>query len=331
MISIIVPIYNVEKYLVQCINSLLNQTYRDLEIILVDDGSSDRCPEICNEYAEKEKRVKVIHQKNAGVSSARNAGLKTARGEFVGFVDSDDWVSPDMYGAMFRAQKSFQTDLIICGYDYFNEDGKIDEKRLYKKADAEFLNQQEVMKRMSDIPPSVRHFVCNKLFTRRLLQGIFFPEQFHSSEDVWFLTKYLLKIKSAVYVHEPLYCNRVRLGSATHGGLDIRSLADSYQAHEFMYQTIIKTYPALKDYSQAFLLDVYFLKYNEAKRKANANNTRKTADTADDLKRMRKAISREGIKALFNPCIYWKTRIRYIKKKKKKKRRIRANWISMLS
>ena len=97
MISVIVPIYNVEKYLPQCVESLMNQTLKDIEIILVDDGSPDCCPVICDEYAEKDKRIKVIHQKNAGVSAARNEGLKNAQGAFIGFVDPDDWVAPEIY------------------------------------------------------------------------------------------------------------------------------------------------------------------------------------------------------------------------------------------
>ena len=100
MISVIVPIYNVEKYLPQCVESLMNQTLKDIEIILVDDGSPDCCPVICDEYAEKDKRIKVIHQKNAGVSAARNEGLKNAQGAFIGFVDPDDWVAADMHIAM---------------------------------------------------------------------------------------------------------------------------------------------------------------------------------------------------------------------------------------
>ena len=97
MVSIIVPIYKVEQYLPKCIESLIVQTYHDIEVILVDDGSPDGCPQICEDYAKKDERIVVLHQHNQGVSAARNAGLKSAKGEFIGFVDPDDWVSPDMY------------------------------------------------------------------------------------------------------------------------------------------------------------------------------------------------------------------------------------------
>ena len=96
MISIIVPIYKVEKYIRQCVDSIINQTYEDIEIILVDDGSPDNCPQICDDYAKTDSRVKVIHKENGGIMSARKAGLKVATGEYIGFVDGDDWIEADM-------------------------------------------------------------------------------------------------------------------------------------------------------------------------------------------------------------------------------------------
>ena len=311
MISIIVPIYKVEKYLPQCVDSLTNQTYKDIEIILVDDGSPDRCPEICDNYAFKDQRVKVIHQKNAGVSAARNAGLRIASGEYFGFADPDDWTRPEMYENMLNAMEYTQTDMAICGYEYFDKNGKRDDTRCYPCKEKEVISQKEVMKRLSDIPPSVRHVVWNKVFKRSLLKDLQFKEGMHSSEDVLFLSDYVVEIQSAVVVHQPYYCNRVRDGSATHGGLSIHSLAQSFQAHEYMYHAAIKAYPDLKQYSQTFLLDVYLLKYNEAKRKAENVGKLKETD-ASDLKRMRKAIHAEGRKALFNSKIYWKTRLAYL-------------------
>lgn len=102
LISVIVPVYQVEKYLVRCLESVVNQTYKNLEIILVDDGSTDASGEICDEYAEKDDRIKVIHKENGGLSSARNAGLDIAQGEYIAFVDSDDWIAPDMYQCLYQ-------------------------------------------------------------------------------------------------------------------------------------------------------------------------------------------------------------------------------------
>lgn len=121
LISVIVPIYKVEDYLPKCVDSILSQTYSHLEIILVDDGSPDRCGEICDEYAERDSRIQVIHKRNGGLSSARNAGIDIARGDYFSFVDSDDWIEPDMYEAMLSAAQEYDVPLVCAGR--FDEDG----------------------------------------------------------------------------------------------------------------------------------------------------------------------------------------------------------------
>lgn len=125
-VSIIVPIYNVEKYLDRCMESLLNQTLNDIEIIMVDDGSPDNCPRMCDEYANKDNRIKVIHKKNAGLGLARNSGLEVAKGEYVAFVDSDDYVDCNMYEALYNKAKENKVDAVLCSF-YHDDNGKIKE------------------------------------------------------------------------------------------------------------------------------------------------------------------------------------------------------------
>ena len=312
MISIIVPIYKVEKFLPKCIESILNQTYSDFELILVDDGSPDKCPEICEEYAAKDQRIVVIHQKNSGVSAARNAGLKRAQGQYIGFVDPDDFISLDMYEKMEHAMEMSGMEMVICGYDYYDEKYQVDETRKYRIAPDETIDQKELMKRMSDMPPTVRHGVVNKLFKASLLSEIRFIEGLHSSEDVMFLIEYIKRVNSVAIVHQPLYKNLVRKGSATHGGLNIESLADSFSVHNKMYQDIVACYPELKKYSQAFLLDVCTLKYNEAKRKLEFISEEQKDIVSKRLQKMKRFIKRNARKAIFNKEIYWKTRIYYL-------------------
>ena len=121
-VSIIVPVYNVEKYLDRCMSSLLNQTLKDIEIIMVDDESPDNCPQLCDEYARKDERVKVIHKKNGGLGLARNSGLEIATGEYVAFVDSDDFVDINMYQELYSTADSYDSDIVYCGfYEYKNE------------------------------------------------------------------------------------------------------------------------------------------------------------------------------------------------------------------
>lgn len=123
-LSIVVPVYNVEKYLDRCMTSILNQDFSDWEMILVDDGSTDRCPALCDSYADKDHRIKVIHKKNGGLSNARNAGLKIASGEYVGFVDSDDTIRKDMYSRMINAAEEYHTDFVMSDYMRVFSDGK---------------------------------------------------------------------------------------------------------------------------------------------------------------------------------------------------------------
>ena len=312
MISIIVPIYNVEKYLSKCIDSILAQTYNDIEVILVDDGSPDNCPMICDEYAQKDNRVIVIHQKNAGVSAARNAGLKAAHGEYIGFVDPDDWISSSMYQEMITALERENADLAICGYDYYDENGAVDTARRYKEKADEIITQKEFMSRLSDMPPTVRQGTCNKLFRAELLSDISFKKHMHSAEDVLFLSEYSSRICKVIIVHKPHYKNLVRTGSATHGGLTISQLADSFYVHDKMYNTIVKLYPDLKNHSLAFLLDVCTLKYCESKKKIESSPSFEYKQEITSLRKMKGYIKRKAITAVFNNEIYWKTRIAYL-------------------
>lgn len=132
-VSVIVPIYNVEKYLDRCVSSILNQTLKDLEIILVDDGSPDNCPAMCDEYAKNDSRVKVIHKKNAGQGLARNSGLEIATGKYVAFIDSDDYVDESMYESMYALAENESLDLCCCSYNRFYNDGHVVAAKWYNK------------------------------------------------------------------------------------------------------------------------------------------------------------------------------------------------------
>ena len=121
LVSVIVAIYNIEPYIRRCVDSVLAQDYQQLEIILVDDGSTDQCPAICDAYAQKDTRIKVIHKQNGGLSDARNAGLNVATGEYIGYVDGDDWIEPGMYGSMVRSCVEQQAQIAVCRYNRYLE------------------------------------------------------------------------------------------------------------------------------------------------------------------------------------------------------------------
>ncbi len=173
LISIIVPVYNVELYLEECVRSILRQSYEEFELILVDDGSPDRCGEICEELAKRDKRIKVIHQQNQGLSGARNTGIRAAKGEYITFVDSDDRIAPNMLIDLLHLSLKLDADISLCG--------------IYKTADRAFEAPQEKLTaklwradEFMDIILKIHsnrtlHYACGKLYKRKVLDDEHFP------------------------------------------------------------------------------------------------------------------------------------------------------------
>lgn len=178
LISVIVPIYKVEPYLPKCIESLLAQTYRALEIILVDDGSPDGCGAIADTYAKKDGRIKVLHQENKGLSAARNTGIRYASGEYIGFVDSDDWVTNDMYRLLVEAAESYGAEISVCHFCYVYPNGREEIRR----SDSFRVTAEEAIELLV-AGEILQDYVCNKLFKRKLFDTIRFPEGKHF-EDI---------------------------------------------------------------------------------------------------------------------------------------------------
>lgn len=176
LISVIVPIYNVEKYLNKCIESIVNQTYKNLEILLVDDGSSDNCPKICDDWAKKDERIKVIHKENGGVSSARNAGLDAAAGEYIGFVDSDDYIDSDMFEFLITDSKQNDTEISCCTFRYVNEEDNIVEKTTKPFiSDTAYFTPNEMCRLFYEGNDDFVQ-LWNKVYKRRLFDNLRFPE-----------------------------------------------------------------------------------------------------------------------------------------------------------
>lgn len=170
-LSVIIPVYKVEQYLDRCLESIVNQTYRNLEIILVDDGSPDSCPEKCDVWAARDDRIKVIHKENGGLSSARNAGLDVMTGELVTFVDSDDFIKPTMYADMLRCLEDTESDIVCCGriiksYDLEEEQLTCNSKEVYTSAEA---MRQLLIKRSMD------EAAWDKIYFSKLFENIRFP------------------------------------------------------------------------------------------------------------------------------------------------------------
>lgn len=171
-ISIIVPVYNIESYIMKCLDSIISQTFRNFEVILVNDGSTDNSGDICDLYVKKDKRIRFINKKNGGLSSARNAGIQIAQGEYLGFVDGDDWIDKDMFSQLYRLCNETNSDISICKFDR-EINGKLIEKN-----EIEFTKEMDNIEAMRELFKGVlyRFSACNKLFKKTLFENIEFPE-----------------------------------------------------------------------------------------------------------------------------------------------------------
>lgn len=201
LISVIVPVYNVEKYLNKCIESIANQTYKNLEIILVDDGSTDSSGAICDQWAKKDDRIKVIHKENGGLSDARNKGLYIASGNYIGFVDSDDWIDYEMYEKLLSLSKSYNADISSCGVLKIWDNNET--RKLTKDNGLQVLNNIESMEALIESSYLIQT-VWNKLYKRRILNGLEFPYGLIHEDEFW-TWKAISHSSKTVTTDEPLY------------------------------------------------------------------------------------------------------------------------------
>lgn len=214
-LSVIVPIYNVEEYLDECIKSIVNQTYKNLEIILVDDGSPDHCPELCDIWAEKDNRIKVIHKENGGVSSARNAGLDAAIGDFIAFVDSDDYLDSDMYEIMLSQMREHNTDMAQCGIVRENADGSVEVWDSFE-APIVVMDNMQLLCSVGEAAGILPVSPCNKIFKAEVISGIRYDESLKYAEDTLFNFAAARNINKAVTQNVPRYHYVNNSDSASH-------------------------------------------------------------------------------------------------------------------
>lgn len=201
-ISVIIPVYNIEEYLERCLDSVIAQTYTNLEIIVVDDGSTDSSPSICDEYAGKDERIKVIHKKNGGLSDARNAGLKVATGDYVGYVDGDDWVDATMYEDMLNACVKNDAQVAVCRYKRVYKDETMDGS----SKDVVVLSKEETWNIYINAHPQyvIYNSVWSKLFRRDMVEDLEFPVG-RNSEDIVYTTKAFCRMDRCVYLDTAYY------------------------------------------------------------------------------------------------------------------------------
>lgn len=260
-ISVVVPVYNVEKYFDNCVESLVNQTYSDLEIILVDDGSSDGCPQMCDEWAEKDTRIKVIHKTNGGLSDARNAGMKIATGKYISFIDSDDYIALDFFDTLLSVMEKENSDIVECSVVKFYEDGRFEE---YSDdlAVTTFETESALSGLISENP--FHQHVWNKLYKAQLVKDIPYAVGKLNEDEFWTYqvfgrAKKVSKINKTMYYYFQRSSsimgesynirridalegksNRQKYIEKNYSNLAVQAKIDFYGSCMFAYQCVLK-------------------------------------------------------------------------------------------
>ena len=208
LISVIIPVYQSENFLAQCLDSIMEQTYSQLEIILINDCSTDRCMEICNTYACQDNRVEVINLKiNQGVSFARNKGIKAARGEWIAFIDSDDWIEPDYFEILLHLAITTGADIVACDYIATKQNNTFMPRK--KETVLEMTNKQ-ALHQLGGVNHLHVIVVWGKIYRKKILEGIYFPSDRNIGEDVSVTYRWIHRARKYVLTTQPLYYYRIR-------------------------------------------------------------------------------------------------------------------------
>lgn len=299
MISVIVPVYNTEQYLDVCVQSIVDQTYSNLEIILVNDGSSDSSPEICEKWVAKDARVQVIHKQNGGAASARNTGLNIAKGQYIGFVDSDDYIAEDMFESLITAIVASDIGIADCGVIHVSMDGNISggETRLLKE-----LNTEQAINAifLMEIDTSV----CCKLYKRSVFNGLRFPEG-ETNEEFPLLIPSVVASNGIVQIAECKYYYRYREGSVTKVKIpDTKVLMKNFEVIE----------EHLKDYSLQIKSFGYFMAHYSLSHclQLEKNYESLTLELRSDYRKYREILWKNMITYLISYHSRFKNKLLYI-------------------
>lgn len=251
-ISVIVPVYNVEQYLERCVDSIISQTYTNLEIILVNDGSTDNSGKLCDELAKKDERIRVIHKENGGLSDARNRGIDEAESDLVGFIDSDDYIDSDMYEVLLKNLNNTDADLSMCAlYDVYNNtpEAQVTNKETWK------LSSEQAIKMVMEAK-ILSVTAVNKLYRKSLFTDLKF-EVGKIAEDAFIMIKLLDKCEKIVATNEKKYYYVHRENSITTQKFSTKFL-NVIEAYEQNSNIILEKYPKLKDVAQTRMNWAYF-------------------------------------------------------------------------
>lgn len=242
IISIILPVYKVEKYILRCLESIQNQSFTNFEAILVDDGSPDNCGKICEDFAARDKRFKVIHQSNGGLSNARNNGMAIATGEYFGFVDTDDYIADDMYEKLYQEADKTKADIVICDHYRLEKEGMIPRHSFERDL---VLDKDEAMQLLAS--DKITSYVWCKLYKRELFDNVRFLEG-HDFEDLAILHELIHASGKIAYIHDCLYYYFINPNGII-ATLTVQKEYDHFLAWQRRRAFLKKLYPELADYT----------------------------------------------------------------------------------
>lgn len=286
LISIIVPVYNVKNYLEKCVETIINQSYDNLEIILVDDGSTDGSSELCDQLCKKDERIIVLHKQNGGLSDARNFGFSQSKGQYIMFIDSDDYIHEEMVSKLYDAMVTSAADLAICNYDFVDLDGNIVKKNenILKN---EVFDKKSAYQKLSEDYNDYYVIACNKLYKREILTNDTFPKgRIH--EDEFSIHHIFSKCNYIVSISDVLYFYVQRDNSITHTKLTIKKL-DGYLAKMDRYYFFKNK--GYEKYAFYALRGAYYTVFL----------TLKNVDYKENKKELNKAVFEVVKKLKFNP------------------------------
>lgn len=304
LISIIVPVYNVERYLRTCVKSLLGQTYKNIEIILVNDGSRDESGTICDELKKNNDKISVIHKENGGLASARNKGLEYAKGKYVTFVDSDDYVAEDMYECLYEAIIRTSSKIACCNWlRHIDTEGKKEIispiGQLY--TDETILSKEQAIKSLL-LNNGMTYSACDKLFKKELFDEIRFPCENLPSEDIPCIYKIIKNADRIVHIGEAKYYYRIVQGSISTQTFTKRNIS-TFEYMTDVVEDVVKCYPNLRKESEFALIQCADSLYN---RLVLDKKHKEYREISEELKQqIRKSLG----KIIFNPFFTFNAKI----------------------
>lgn len=267
-VSVIVPVYNVELYVNRCVDSIINQKFKNFEIILIDDGSTDNSGKICDEYAQKYDIIKVFHKKNGGLSSARNCGIDRAKGEYIAFIDSDDFIHHDMLSTLYNNIIKYNTDISMCDFLKVSDEKTNCILDIIKDETTIILSGEEAQYELYKENPVEFVVAWNKLYRKKIFKDLRYEEG-RIYEDEFIIHKIFNKIKSIVYVHSRYYYYYIRDNSIVNSKFNIKNLDATYALKDradFYHKIGLEKLSEIADYNyvRRFFYDYYKAK-NELK------------------------------------------------------------------